>query len=404
MPEESHSERKLHLPPTEPDPTGKPQNVGPGSAGGSAKGGFLSAMAFKPQQRKTPDLARPPVAGGAPGEVPLPPDPTAGWEPEGWESAPPDPETLTIPAPSRGRHVMGSLMEMGQASVRVDHAIFALCVLVCITAIFSSVTAWKLGADAGEKRLIEKQTKTDVMFSAEYFARLNKAFEDLRAGKSGEALKTFQALEAQNPDVSPMAYLIALTAMRSGDMDLAEEKAALSIRKREKVSDSIALQALIQAQKSGDPNTKKFGDNMLRAELALKQAMLADISNPLPMIELSALLREQGKTDEALEFLRAARSRVQPVDLIPFVDTTSSLAVLQASPDGALTEPANPDKDLTSAFSAAYIAMRKGHFDQAAKILNSTRSRTDPALFRYLINDRAIRSYSREPQLREFFY
>jgi hypothetical protein len=48
--------------------------------------------------------------------------------------------------------------------------------------------------------------------------------------------------------------------------------------------------------------------------------------------------------------------------------------------------------------------MRKGRFDDAAKILNSARNRTAPALFRYLMNDQAIRAYSREPQLRELFY
>jgi hypothetical protein len=288
--------------------------------------------------------------------------------------------------------------------VRADHALFAVAVLVIATAIFSSVTAWKFGADAGEKRVIERQTKADVVVSPEYLERLDKAFENLRTGKSGEALKVFQELETENPDVGSISYLVGLAAMRSGNAGLASEQADLSIRKREKVSDAIALQSLIQAKKIAGPKAQKFGDSQLRSELALKQASLADVSNPLPMIELSALLREHGKTEEALEVLQATRSRVQPVDLIPFVEATIRLATLQASPEGELAEPPDPDKDLTSAFSAAYIAMRRGRFDEAAKILKSTRNRTDPALFRYLMNDQAIRPYSREPQLREFFY
>jgi thioredoxin-like negative regulator of GroEL len=410
MPDEQHSENKLHLPPPVPEETGNPRKAGHGPAGGKrpevsgARGGFLSAMAFKRPKRKGFDPAAPPLGEGAVKAVPQAMDPNANWEPEGWESAPPAPETAGAPPRFDSRRIIWFLRTLGQEMVRVDHAFLTIILLVCATAIFASITAWKLGADAGEKRLIEEQTKSDVVVSPEYFERLNNAFENLRAGKSGEALQVFQELETRNPDVASMAYLVALAAMRSGNVALAGERAALSIRKREKVSDAIALQALIQARKSAGPKDQKFGDNELRSELVLRQAILADVSNPLPMIELSALLREHGKNDEALEVLRATRSRVQPVDLIPFVEATIRLATLQASPDGDLAVPGDPDKDLTAAFSAAYIAMRKGRFDEAAKILNSARGRTDPALFRYLMNDQAIRPYSREPQLREFFY
>jgi len=225
----------------------------------------------------------------------------------------------------------------------------------------------------------------------------------LRAGDTGNALKGFQDLETQNPHVSSLAYLVAMAAMRSGNTGLAEVQAARSIRNGEKVSDAITLHALIEAQKGGDPKARKFGDPLLRSELLLRQAMLADVANPLPMIELSAILRRQRKNAEAIGILRAARSRVQPVDLLPFIDAIIGLATLQDSPDWDLPEISDPGKDLGSAISAACISMRKGRFREAEKILTNIRNQTTPALFRYLMNGRAIRTYSREPELREFF-
>jgi hypothetical protein len=191
--------------------------------------------------------------------------------------------------------------------------------------------------------------------------------------------------------------------VQNGDIPLAEAKTAESISKRERISDSLALQAVLETQKRSDPSRQKFGDTRPRTEALLRQAMLADEANPFPMVELATLLRYQKRTDEALALLRGARSRLNPVDSHSVVDVTIELATLQETPDDQLPQIAEPGKDLVSAFSAAYAAMRKGDFDRAADIAKTARKMAAADLFDYLINDPAIRRYAGEPKLREFF-
>ena len=131
--------------------------------------------------------------------------------------------------------------------------------------------------------------------------------------------------------------------------------------------------------------------------------MLADEANPFPMVELATLLRYQKRADEALALLRGARSRLNPVDSHSVVDVTIALATLQETPDNQLPQIAEPGKDLVSAFSAAYVAMRKGDFDRAVDLAKTARKMAAADLFDYLINDPAIRRYAGEPKLREFF-
>ncbi|MEI8310852.1 MAG: tetratricopeptide repeat protein [Verrucomicrobiota bacterium] len=416
MPEKSPDENKLHLPAQEGEQAKKSRRSGDRSGGllppekpdsaGDKNAGFWAQPSFGPRSLPAPDGAAP-FPGNERPEFPLARQyPGPDFEPEGWESSPP----LATPDDSSGplRHPESSfpwrfISSLARRKISAGHGLVALAAAVCVAAIISALATWDLGVQAGEKRLLAEQTKADVAVSDEAFARLNQAFDDMRGGNPGNALKAFQELEAKNPGVSSMAYLAALAAMRSKNFGLAEEQAARSIRKRERVSDAITIQALLQIQKSEDPNLKKLGDQTLRSELLLRQAMLADPANPVPMIELASLLRRQRKYAEAINLLQAARSRVQPVDLPPFLEATVALATLEAIPDSDLPAAGNPDRDLPSAFSASYISMRKGHFGEAAKILKSVQTRTSPAFFRYLMNDMAIRPYSRQLELSEFF-
>ena len=216
-------------------------------------------------------------------------------------------------------------------------------------------------------------------------------------------MKELQKLEEDKTGVASLSYLLATAALQSGDLALAEEKTKESILKRERISDSIALQAVIETQKGSDRSIQKFGDPRIRTELLLRQAILADAANPFPLIELATLLRYQKRNDEARDLLRAARSRLNPVDSHSVVDVTLELSTLQDSPDANLPQIADPAKDLAAAFSAAYVALRNGNLDEAVRILKIARNMASPDLFDYLINDPAIRRYVGEPKLREFF-
>lgn len=283
--------------------------------------------------------------------------------------------------------------------VRLVYAVAAGLVAV----VAFSILFWNLGVGAGIQSSLDEETKERASVSKEFLADIDLALAELRAGDADKAAKKLQELEGAKADVASLTYLLAMAAVQNGDIPLAEAKTAESIAKHERISDSLALQAVLETQKGADGSIKKFGDPRMRSELLLRQAILADAANPFPMVELATLLRYQKRTDEALALLRGARSRLNPVDSHSVVDVTIKLAMLQETPDANLPQIADPGKDLISSFSAAYIAMRKGDFDQAADIVKIARKMAPEDLFYYLINDPAIRRYASEPKLREFF-
>jgi hypothetical protein len=171
-----------------------------------------------------------------------------------------------------------------------------------------------------------------------------------------------------------------------------------SITKNERVSDSLALMAVLETQKSN----AGMGDPKVRAESYLRQAMVADAANPYPMIELGSLLRYRKQNEEARKLFEGARVRLNPVDSRMVADVSLELMDLGERADDALP-PEISDPSSTQAFAAAYLALRRSHPDRAAQILRAARHRLPDDVFYYLVNDPLIRKYSREPALKEFF-
>ena len=231
--------------------------------------------------------------------------------------------------------------------------------------------------------------------------RLDKALSNLRAGDARRALDQLILLEHEAPAASSLTYLVALASVRAGDMATASEKADQSVAKRERISDSLALKALLETQ---NPSAStRFGDPRVRAETYLRQAMIEDEANPFPYVELAMLLRSQKRDGEAMRLLEGARSRLNPADSPAVVDAAIALLNLQNLPDNELPASINPDKDVAALFSTAYIAMRKGGFARAAALLATARDRLPADLYRYLVNDPAMREYARQPEVAEFF-
>ncbi len=136
-------------------------------------------------------------------------------------------------------------------------------VLVILTALICSFFVWKWGVEEGRKRLLQEQTKETSQASPEFWAAMDHALQDLHSGKAAAATETFQQLSQQNPGVSSLSYLTALSAIRSGQPAIAQMKADESIAKRERVSDCLALIALLEAQKAYDLSVKKWHFDVL---------------------------------------------------------------------------------------------------------------------------------------------
>jgi tetratricopeptide (TPR) repeat protein len=207
-------------------------------------------------------------------------------------------------------------------------------------------------------------------------------------------------IEKSSPFIPSLSYLIALAALQSGDSAFAEKNADASIAKRERIADSLALKAVIETQK---PRAGSLGDPAAAAEAYLRQAASIEPGNPAPLIELSTVLRHKGDHDGALELLRSARNRLNPVDSHAVAETTIRLLELQSLEDKNLPTNLEPDGGTPALFSAAYVSMRTGRFAEAASLLDIAKKRLSPDLFLYLVNDPALRRFKDQQEVAAFF-
>jgi tetratricopeptide (TPR) repeat protein len=239
----------------------------------------------------------------------------------------------------------------------------------------------------GEKRALAKPIPQLVK-------ELNEALALIETGQSSEALQKIQALSAEHPDVSSLDYLAALSAMQAGDLQTAQEKAALSITKNQKVSDSLVLLSMTESG-AGTGGKSSLRDPKIVRESLLREAVNADVANPFPMIELASFLRGQKRDEEALDLLRAANARLHPIDTHVVVQTSIQLMKLQQMPDEQLPAVAN-EGTISQIFASIYISLRKKDYNQAAIALEKGRHQAPPDLFAYLINDPVFKPFHAE--------
>jgi hypothetical protein len=263
--------------------------------------------------------------------------------------------------------------------------------------------AFALGGSFRTQQIQKELSKQCVEVPEEFQTRLGDALLDLRQGRAEKAFKDLGALEQKIPRVSSLTYLAALAAMQAGNTAAAAAKADESITKRERISDSLALRGVLETRKKSDPILKGFGDPRIRAEEYFRKAMIADAANPFPCVELATLLRYGNRRDEALKLMQAARARLNPVDSHSVVDAVIALMTLEAMPEDKLPTDINPDKDVASMYSAAYVAMRKHNYSVAADLLRKCRNQLPADLNFYLVQDLAFREYARQPEIAEFF-
>jgi tetratricopeptide (TPR) repeat protein len=278
--------------------------------------------------------------------------------------------------------------------------IFLLGLLVVITASLIAWLSYHQGYWAAQNRIKEQRSELPVAIPAEFEKAIDSAFEAYSDGKASESTAQLEMVYRKNQTIPSSCYLLALMAIQSGDLKLALQKVDESIAKGEKLSDSLALKAAIEMEMGGKGG---MGDPKVRAETLLRSAIAADISNARPYIELASLLRFQGRNEEARKLFQGAALRLNPVEGHSLVNTSLALLDLQQLPDDKLPSNLNPDKDTPSLISAAYIAMRKSDIPAVKALLVKARERLSPALYNYLINDPAIRFFSKNPQMSEIF-
>lgn len=285
----------------------------------------------------------------------------------------------------------------GKFSSVVVATILAGALLVCLIV---GLISYNQGFAAAQNRFHELRMEPPSPILPEFQASIDSALQTYSRGNATDAVNILAEIYRKNQTIPSTCYLMALTAIQSGNLQLASEKVDESILKGERLSDSLALKAAIEMEKSVKGG---MGDPKVRAESLLRSAMAADVSNPRPYIELASLLRFQGRNDEARELFKAARARLNPVEGQALVDTSLSFLNLQITPNDKLPENFDADKDPCSLLSAAYVAMRKNDIPAVKALLAKARERLSPALYDYLMNDPAIRSFLKNPQMSGLF-
>ncbi len=273
-----------------------------------------------------------------------------------------------------------------------------------VLVVLSTRYAYRFGVEEGKRLTREAYTKERTTVPPEFLAAVDAALVKLRDGDAEKALPELLKLEAERPDVASLSYLVGLAALQAGDLPTSDKKLSETIAKRERVSDALALQAVLTDFRSKDPGFQLMTSPLISQEALLRQAILADSANPFPYIELSSIARARGKRDEAIALLRSGQLRLTPIDSHTVVDASLAILELENVPDDQLAKaaidlPAGPGK----LFARAYAALRLGDNALAAELLKQGREQTHWRIFLYLMNDPAIRKYSDRPEIAEFF-
>jgi len=285
--------------------------------------------------------------------------------------------------------------------------LFVLCATVALGLVLFSLWAgysighWR-GKSGAERGIVAARMQTLKRMPASEAAAMNQAVAGLRSGKAEASYTTLKNLRAKFPQVASLSYLTALSALETGRYVAAETHVRDSIKAGQRVSDSLALLAMLESRKSAAAKQKP-GVTSLAEEELLRAAITADAANPYPHIELANRLRVQGRTEEARAELEAAQALLTPLDSHLVVDLSLAVMKVDQTPDGEIAAPAVTNGDVRTIFPAAYAAMRKGDMTLAGSLLEQCRELLPADLFHYVMSDPAVRKFANHAELRGFY-
>ncbi|MFY8267803.1 MAG: hypothetical protein ACOVLK_00255, partial [Terrimicrobiaceae bacterium] len=128
-------------------------------------------------------------------------------------------------------------------------ALIPLCLASLILILFVGWQLDRAGILGGSTQTHALPEGDFTEMPSEIQASLDTAMVELRTGFAANALKRLDLIEKRNPQPPSITYLSALAALQAGDPDQASQKADASIAKGERVSDCLALKAVLETQK-----------------------------------------------------------------------------------------------------------------------------------------------------------
>ncbi len=255
------------------------------------------------------------------------------------------------------------------------------------------------GRTAAARELTEAQAKASAAPSdrdrEEVRSRLDKALSLTRSGDADGGWKAIRGIARAYSNVPSLAYAEALVALQAGQSTEALDLTKISISRGERVAESLALQAAINASMPTSSGVTQ--------EKLLWDAVDADPMNPYPYIELATHYSVHGDDAKAESLIQSAKARLLPVDSHAVVDASLGIFKLKRTPADVLPPESEATGLAEKDFPTAYSAMQHGDFQTAATILEATRKTVPPEVFDYLLNASPIRDYALEPKITRFY-
>lgn len=225
--------------------------------------------------------------------------------------------------------------------------------------------------------------------------RLDQALALTRSGDAEGGWNVIRGIARSYSHMPSLAYAEALVALQAQQVSEALDLTRISISRKERVAESLALQAAINASTPGSSGAVQ--------EDLLWKAVDADPMNPYPLIELATYYGVHGEDQKAESLIQSAKSRLLPVDSHAVVDASLGIFKFKRTPSDVLPQDAGPTGLAEKDFPNAYAAMRRGDFQAAASILESSRRTVSPEIFDYLLNASPIRDFALEPKITRFY-
>ena len=242
--------------------------------------------------------------------------------------------------------------------------------------------------------------------SSESRALLEHAFGSLDAGNYRQAMSDFRKVQEIQPALSGIDFLIAESAYRAGENDMAEDAAGQAVSKNEAADQARVLLAVINMNKSKGKEQvgSQLADPLAAAENEMRNFSATQPADAKIYTLWGDLLRSEGAYRSAADILHQGVLRAVSEASREVLSAKEQLARLQNDP--AKTAPSL--SELTSMTGeqdlvAALASLQQHQSEMAAAFLEKARDLYSPQAFRELLRDGAFNDFRNDPVMKPFF-
>ena len=235
---------------------------------------------------------------------------------------------------------------------------------------------------------------------------LTHAFGALDAGNYRQAMSDFRKVQETQPGMTGIDYLIAESAHKAGEDDLAMDAARQAISKNESADQARVLLALINLKRSKgkEQDGSQLVDPQLAAENEIRNYSALHPGDAGIYEIWGDLLRSEGSYRSAVDILHQGVVRTTPESGRDVLSAKAQFARLQNEP----AKSAPSLSELTSmsgeqALVAALASLQLHQSEEAAVFLEKARDGYSPQAFRELLLDEAFNDYRNDPVMKSVF-